>query len=87
MKKRFEISSPESLGIPSSAVYEMIERLEEDYSEIHSLMIMRHDRIAAQGWWAPYAPDLRHMMMSASKTFSGTAIGIAVREGITSLDE
>lgn len=87
MKQRFETAVPESLGIPSSAVYELIERLEEDYSEIHSFMIMRHDRIAAQGWWAPYAPDLRHMMMSASKTFSGTAIGIAVKEGITSLDE
>lgn len=87
MRNEFKRSSPELQGISSKAIYALIEKLEEDYSEIHSLMILRHDQIVAEGWWTPYAPGLRHMMMSASKTFSGTAIGIAVKEGITSLDE
>ena len=87
MRKEFSRETPELLGIPSLAVSKLIDNLEKDYTEIHSLMIMRHDQIAVEGWWSPYAPNLRHMMMSASKTFSGTAIGIAVREGITSLDE
>lgn len=87
MRREFERCTPESVGIPSAAVLELLDKLEQDYTEIHSIMIMRHDRVAAEGWWAPYAPGLRHMMMSASKTFAGTAVGIAVREGITSLDE
>ena len=86
-KIEFKRSTPESAGISSQAVMKLLDKLEEDYSEIHSLMIMRHDQIIAEGWWQPYSPVKRHMMMSASKTFSGTAVGIAVKEGITSLDE
>ena len=86
-KTEFKRVTPESVGISSRAVSELIDHLEEDYSEIHSLMIMRHDKVASEGWWAPYSPVLRHMMMSASKTFAGTAIGIAIQEGLTSLDE
>jgi len=87
LRKEFERCLPEEAGVSSGAVLELIEKLEQDYTEIHSLMIMRFDRIIAEGWWSPYAPGLRHMMMSASKTFAGTAIGIAVREGIMSLNE
>ena len=25
--------------------------------ELHSLMILRHGRVLAEGWWAPYRPD------------------------------
>ena len=86
-ENEFKRAAPESVGISSESILRLIDHLEEDYSEIHSLMIMRHDQIIAEGWWQPYSPAVRHMMMSASKTFSGTAIGIAVKEGITSLDE
>jgi len=78
---------PEELGIPSRAVLRLLDKLEGDYTEIHSIMIMRHGKVAAEGWWSPYTPGLRHTMMSVSKTFSGTAIGIAAREGLLSLDE
>ncbi|MBQ9009194.1 MAG: beta-lactamase family protein [Clostridia bacterium] len=86
-KIEFKRTAPESVGISVKSILELLDRLEGDYSEIHSLMIMRHDQIITEGWWQPYSPAVRHMMMSASKTFSGTAIGIAVKEGITALDE
>lgn len=85
--KPFPRCTPEEVGIPSSSVLQLLDNLEGDYTEIHSLMIMRHGKIAAEGWWNPYTPGLRHTMMSVSKTFSGTAIGIAAREGLLSLDE
>ena len=86
-KTEFQRTSPESVGISAKSILELLDRLEEDYSEIHSLMVMRYDQIIVEGWWQPYSPAVRHMMMSASKTFSGTAVGIAVKEGITTLDE
>lgn len=85
--KPFQRCTPEEVGIPSSAVLQLLDNLEGDYTEIHSLMIMRHGKVAVEGWWSPYSPGLRHTMMSVSKTFSGTAIGIAAREGLLSLDE
>lgn len=35
----------------------------------------------AEGWWDPYAPDLRHTLYSMSKSFTSTAVGFAVAEG------
>ena len=83
----FERCTPEHVGIPSKAVLRLLDKLEDDHTEIHSLMIWRHGKVCAEGWWSPYAPGLRHTMMSCSKTFSGTAIGIGVDEGVLSLDE
>ena len=50
-------------------------------------MIMRRGRVCAEGWWAPYAPGLRHGLQSHTKTYAATAVGIAVTEGKVSLDE
>ena len=49
-KIEFKRTSPESVGISAESILTLIDRLEEDYSEIHSLMIMRHDQIIAEGW-------------------------------------
>lgn len=49
--------------------------------EFHSLMILRHGQVVAEGWWAPYRHDLKHTLYSMSKSFTSTAVGFAVAEG------
>ena len=83
----FERVTPESVGIPSSAIENLLDKLENGVTEMHGLMIMRHDKICAEGWWAPYGPGIRHGLQSLSKTYSATAVGIACTEGILHLDE
>lgn len=83
----FERVTPESVGIPSSAVEHLLDKLENGVTEMHGLMIMRHDKVCAEGWWAPYGPGIRHGLQSLSKTYSATAVGIACTEGILHLDE
>jgi CubicO group peptidase (beta-lactamase class C family)/predicted glycoside hydrolase/deacetylase ChbG (UPF0249 family) len=48
--------------------------------EPHSLMVIRHGKIVAEGWWNPYRADLKHTMYSCSKSFTATAIGFAISE-------
>jgi CubicO group peptidase (beta-lactamase class C family) len=48
--------------------------------ELHSLMILRNGNVIAEGWWSPYAPHLNHSLYSLSKSFTATAIGMAVDE-------
>jgi CubicO group peptidase (beta-lactamase class C family) len=48
---------------------------------------MRHGKICAEGWWAPYAPGIRHGLQSHTKTYAATAVGIAYTEGILKLDD
>ncbi len=86
-REEFIRTTPEDVGIRSESVLRYLDRMDDGHAQVHSLMIMRHGKIAAEGWWSPYAPGLRHTMMSTSKTFTGTAIGLAIDEGILSLDD
>ena len=80
--------SPESVGIPSDAIMRLLDELEYGgFTEMHGLMIYREDAVCAEGWWAPYAPGLRHGCQSLSKTYTATAIGLLDFEGKLSLTE
>jgi CubicO group peptidase (beta-lactamase class C family) len=50
-------------------------------------MILRHGKVVAEHWWAPYAPQFQHAMYSATKTFSAMAIGFAVQEKLLNVDD
>ncbi len=54
---------------------------------LHSLMILRHGQVTAEGWWDLYGPTQPHMLFSLSKSFCATAAGLAVSEGLLSLDD
>jgi len=54
--------------------------------ELHSLMIIRHDQVVAEGWWHPYVRDQPHLLYSLSKSFTSTAAGLAAAEGLLDLD-
>ena len=41
----------------------------------------------AEGWWAPYRPEFIHTLFSLSKSFTSTAVGLAVHEGQLSIDD
>ncbi len=55
--------------------------------EMHSIMLLRHGVVVAEGWWAPYGPDRAHLLYSLSKSFTSTALGFAVAEGLVNLDD
>ena len=84
----FERSTPESVGIPSEAIENLLDELETtEHCEPHGLMIIRHGKICAEGWWAPYAAGLPHQLYSLTKTYTGTAVGIAYTEKLLVLDD
>jgi CubicO group peptidase (beta-lactamase class C family) len=80
-------STPEAQGVPSSAVYAFVNAIEQNKLELHSLMLLRHGAVVAEGWWAPYQADYRHILHSLSKSFTSTAIGLAIAEGRLSVDD
>ncbi|MDF2941868.1 MAG: hypothetical protein K0S01_726 [Herbinix sp.] len=86
-RKKFECVTPESVGIPSEAIERLLDKLESGFTEPHGLMIMRHGKVCAQGWWTPYAPGIRHGLQSHTKTYAATAVGIAYTEGLLRLED
>lgn len=70
----------------STPAAEGLDRLDELSIECHSLMVVRHGRVVAEGWWAPYSADRPHLLYSLTKSFTAVAVGIAVGDGLLSLD-
>ena len=91
-------SMPEAQGVSSAGILaflDTIERLNERAPgdpalvtpEFHSVMIVRNGFVVTEGWWAPYAADRNHALFSLSKSFTSTAIGLAIQEGFLGLDD
>lgn len=74
-------STPEAQGVRSEAIAEAFQKIAAKGYDVHGLMILRHGYVIAEHWWAPYAPEFQHAMYSATKTFTGCAVGLAVQEG------
>ena len=80
-------SSPERQGISSSAVLAFVEAADKEVDQMHSFMLVRHGHVVAEGWWSPYDARTPHVLYSLSKSFTSTAVGLAVAEGKLSLDD
>ncbi|MEU6146747.1 serine hydrolase domain-containing protein [Streptomyces sp. NPDC047081] len=81
-------STPAAQGVDAAGVHAFLDALEAAPDiEPHSLMIMRHGHLVASGWWAPYTPDRLQLLYSLSKSFTSTALGLAVGEGLVRLDD
>jgi CubicO group peptidase (beta-lactamase class C family) len=73
-------SIPESEGVSSSGIVDFLNAIDTGRQEIHSFMFIRHGKVIAEGWWNPYSKDYKHILFSASKTFTATAVGLAISE-------
>ncbi len=80
-------STPEAQGVPSAAILGFVEAAEKNVDALHSLMVLRHGQVVAEGWWGPYRRDDPHVLFSLSKSFASTGIGLAIAEGKLSLDD
>ncbi len=79
--RRLPRSTPEAEGVASAGILAFLEAAGRNKHEMHSFMLVRHGRVVAEGWWAPYRPEFNHTMYSMSKSFTSTAVGFAVTEG------
>ena len=79
-------STPERQGIPSAALLATVEALDR-MDQVHSLMVVRHGHVVAEGWWGPYDAETPHELFSLSKSFTSTAVGLAVAEGLLRVDD
>jgi CubicO group peptidase (beta-lactamase class C family) len=79
-------SMPEAEGVSSAGLIAFLDAIVKSKIEFHSLMVLRHGKVIAEGWWAPYAAPLKHTLYSLSKSFTSTAVGLAINEGKFKLD-
>ena len=82
-------STPEEQGIDPRGVAALVDALARGLpeQELRSLVVVRHGHVVVEGARAPYATDRLHALYSLSKTFTATAVGLAVAEGRLGLDD
>jgi CubicO group peptidase (beta-lactamase class C family) len=81
-------STPADQDVDPAAILAVLDTLEARPDiEMHSLMIVRHGHVVAEGWWAPYSAGQRHLLYSLSKSFTSAAAGFAQAEGLLDLDD
>ncbi|TCC54484.1 class C beta-lactamase-related serine hydrolase [Kribbella pittospori] len=66
---------------------DLLDRLEERSIECHSIVVVRHGQVVAEGWWAPYSADRPHLLYSMTKSFVGIAVGLAIDDGRLALGD
>ncbi len=79
-------SEPERQGVDSSALLAFVEALDA-IDSVHSVMVLRHGQVVAEGWWAPYAAGELHVLYSLTKSFTSTAVGLAAQEGLLHVND
>jgi CubicO group peptidase (beta-lactamase class C family) len=80
-------ATPESQGVSAAAIKAFVDEAEQTIDALHSVMIVRHGHVIAEGWWQPYAANEPHMLFSLSKSFTSTAVGLAIADGKLHLED
>src|SRR5580704_9944928 len=80
-------STPEAQGISSAGILDFVQSADQQVDAMNSFMLVRHGHVVAEGWWSPYAATVPHSMYSLSKSFTSTAVGLAIAEGKLSLSD
>jgi CubicO group peptidase (beta-lactamase class C family) len=78
--KEWQTSSPEEQGMGSKELAKLV-----DFGTTHgldSLLVVRHGKIVAEAYYAPYGAGTPHAMYSASKAVISTLTAIAWKEGL-----
>jgi CubicO group peptidase (beta-lactamase class C family) len=79
-------NSPKEVGVSSKIVKAFLDDALEKGYEYHSLMVIRHGKVAVEWYNEPYNKDTPQSVYSVSKSFTSTAIGFAINEGLITLD-
>ncbi len=80
-------ASPESLGIPSQAILDFLDEMRDCRLAMHSYIVLRHGKVAAEGYCAPFDENRKHRLYSVSKSFTSVAIGMMITEGKITLQD
>ena len=79
-------STPEAQGVASTALRSLFAGLDR-LDSVHGVVVVRHGHVVAEASWAPYGVEVPHAMYSVSKSFTASAVGLAVAEGLLSVDD
>ena len=83
----FKNATPESVGISSANISEMLNNFKKHNIPMHSVLIARGNKLICEAYWEPIKADENHRMYSQTKSYVGMAVGQLAAEGKISLQD
>ena len=81
-------STPEEQGVSSELLNSFIDSLISlPDVDVHHLMILRHGKVISEHHAAPYRATDLHTLYSASKTVTALAVGLAIDDGLLTVED
>ena len=77
----FKSAVPEDEGFSSEKLSLIFPYVKKYTANVHSLMIIRHDKIILNAYFYPYYKGLQHDIASCTKSIISILIGIAIDKG------
>ncbi|MFW9926526.1 MAG: serine hydrolase domain-containing protein [Candidatus Thorarchaeota archaeon] len=74
-------ATPEEVGMDSSKLEDMMDRIDENGILIDSLLIVRNGYLVFEKYPRHYDVDSRHIIHSCTKSYTSALVGIALEEG------
>ncbi len=90
-----ERAKPSAAGVSPEAVAQCLQFWQTMYQKsddplvgsMHGFLLVRHQKVVAEGYFAPFREDIPHNLFSGTKSFTATAVGFALQENLLRLDD
>jgi len=80
-------ASPESRGLDASVLADAVDWAREADGGLHSIVIVRHDRVVLRACFWPYDCQALHELASVTKSVTSTLLGIAEERGLVASED
>ena len=71
-------SSPEAQGIDSGKLAQLMQAIQQEQLNLHSLLIIRNGYIVSESYFPPFTAETNHEVYSVTKSVVATLVGIAI---------
>ena len=87
MKKTLKRTSPEQHGISSQRTEKLLRELHSLGNDVHGFLLSVDGDVICESFTEPYAPNIPHSCHSLGKSYTATAVGLAVTQGLVSVED
>ncbi|MES1263964.1 MAG: serine hydrolase domain-containing protein, partial [Peristeroidobacter soli] len=82
------VSTPTAEDMDSAAVLRTLQAIRDGSCPgVDALVVIRHGRLVAEGYFNGYGPETLHDLRSTGKSFTSAMAGIAIQQGLFQLDD
>ena len=81
LTKSLPRSTPKAEKVNEKGISNFLQSIKKDGHDLHSIMLLRNGKVVAEHWLGDNAANKPHILNSVSKSFTASAIGLAVAEG------